>query len=62
MIYFCLFQLENSNKLSDVLALEKSEIERKEVSEKYEREISRSQELAQNVSITQWAKNGKIVQ
>ena len=50
MIYFCLFQLENSNKLSDVLALEKSEIERKEVSEKYEREISRSQELAQNVS------------
>ena len=47
-----LFQLENSNKLSDILAREKLEIERKEASEKYEREIIRSQDLAQNVSIT----------
>ena len=56
----CLFQLENSNKLSDILAREKLEIERKEASEKYEREIIRSQDLAQNVSITQcWVKNGE---
>ena len=55
-----LFQLENSNKLSDILAREKLEIERKEASEKYEREIIRSQDLAQNVSITKWwAKNGE---
>ena len=55
-----LFQLENSNKLSDILAREKLEIERKEASEKYEREIIRSQDLAQNVSITEWwAKNGE---
>ena len=55
-----LFQLENSNKLSDILAREKLEIERKEASEKYEREIIRSQDLAQNVSITQcWVKNGE---
>ena len=49
-----LFQLENSNKLSDILAREKLEIERKEASEKYERETIRSQDLAQNVSITEW--------
>ena len=55
-----LFQLENSNKLSDILAREKLEIERKEALEKYEREIIRSQDLAQNVSITKWwAKNGE---